>query len=141
MLLSTITSFASPKSNLPERLLQEVYCFQGRLSEAEPLYLQALEMDKNLWGKDHPNVAIDLNNLAGLYESKGLYSEAESFYLQAVEISAQQLGTHHPNTIRFRKNFAMLRDRLKSIEKDLPTFKQKAKKGNSKQKPKGFGKV
>jgi hypothetical protein len=34
----------------------------------------------------------------------------------------------------------MVRERLNSTARDLPNFNQKAKKGNSKKKPKGFGK-
>lgn len=31
------------------------YYFQGRYSDAEPLYLKALEMNKQLLGNAHPN--------------------------------------------------------------------------------------
>jgi hypothetical protein len=34
--------------------------------EAEPLYRRALAIDEASYGPDHPEVATDLNNLAGL---------------------------------------------------------------------------
>jgi tetratricopeptide (TPR) repeat protein len=53
-----------------------LYHYQGRYEQAEPLYLQVLELGKRLWGEDHPDVAISLNNLAALYKSQGRYEQA-----------------------------------------------------------------
>ena len=38
----------------------------NRLAEAEPLMRRALAIDEQSYGTDHPNVAIDLNNLAAV---------------------------------------------------------------------------
>jgi len=76
--------------------LAGLYQSQGRYSEAEPLYLQALEIDRRSLPEDHPDLASALNNLAGLYESQGRYSEAEPLYLQAVEIYRRSLPEDHP---------------------------------------------
>ena len=43
-----------------------LYKSQGRYTEAEPLYIQALDMIKKLLGAEHPDVATSLNNLASL---------------------------------------------------------------------------
>jgi tetratricopeptide (TPR) repeat protein len=56
--------------------LAGLYLSQGRNADAEPLYRQALEMERRLFSGDHPDVAISLNNLAGLYESQGRNGEA-----------------------------------------------------------------
>ena len=37
---------------------------QGKYEEALPMYKEALVIDKKALGDDHPDVAIDLNNLA-----------------------------------------------------------------------------
>ena len=76
--------------------------------EAEPLYLQALELTKRLLGEEHPHVATSLNNLALLYKSQGRYSEAEPLYLQALEIRERGLGANHPRTVTVRKNLEKL---------------------------------
>ena len=49
------------------RLLQGT----NRLSEAEPLYRRALAIDEASYGPDHPRVAIDLANLAGIAAQDG----------------------------------------------------------------------
>jgi tetratricopeptide (TPR) repeat protein len=117
-----------------------VYEFQGVFSKAEPLYWQALELRKRLLGEDHPKVAITLNNLAGLYYLQEFYSEAEFFWVQALEIFERRLGSGHPHTIECQEGLAMVRGVLNSTARDLPNFNQKAKKGGSKKKGKGFGK-
>jgi tetratricopeptide (TPR) repeat protein len=54
-----------------------LYKSQGRYNDAEPLYLQSLDILKRQLGDDHPSVATSLNNLAALYESQGKYNDAE----------------------------------------------------------------
>ncbi|WP_130758759.1 tetratricopeptide repeat protein, partial [Microcystis aeruginosa] len=60
--------------------LAGLYKSQGRYTEAEPLYREALDLRKRLLGDNHPDVAASLNNLAGLYKSQGRYTEAEPLY-------------------------------------------------------------
>nr|NCR69258.1 CHAT domain-containing protein [Microcystis aeruginosa LL11-07] len=88
--------------------LAELYRVQGRYSEAEPLYKQALAIWKQQLGDNHPDTASSLNNLALLYESQGRYSEAEPLYKQALAIWKQQLGDNHPNTATSLNNLALL---------------------------------
>ena len=38
----------------------------GRYADAEPLYRRSLEIREKQLGRDHPDVADSLNNLAGL---------------------------------------------------------------------------
>ena len=52
---------------------------QGKYAEAEPLFKRALAIREKALGKDHPDVATSLNNLALLYDSQGKYAEAEPF--------------------------------------------------------------
>ena len=83
-----------------------LYYNQGRYVEAEPLYLQALEL--SLLGDDHPDVADSLNNLALLYKSQGRYAEAEPLYLQALELRERFLGDNHPDVANSLSNLAGL---------------------------------
>jgi predicted RNase H-like HicB family nuclease/tetratricopeptide (TPR) repeat protein len=78
--------------------LARLYKSQGRYNDAEPLYLQSLDIRKRQLGDDHPDVATSLNNLALLYESQGKYSEAENLAKQALVIYQNRLGNEHPNT-------------------------------------------
>ena len=49
------------------------------------------------FGPDHPNVAIDLNNLATLFQATNRLSEAEPLYRRALAIDEASLGPDHPN--------------------------------------------
>lgn len=57
---------------------------------------RALEVAKEIFGPEHPNVAVSLNNLATLRRMQGNYTEAEPLYNQALMIKEQNLGSDHP---------------------------------------------
>jgi Flp pilus assembly protein TadD len=88
--------------------LATLYYSQGRYNEAEPLYLQSLDISKRQLGDDHPSVATSLNNLAGLYKSQGRYNDAEPLYLQSLDIRKRQLGNDHPHVADSLNNLAGL---------------------------------
>ncbi|TRV63677.1 MAG: CHAT domain-containing protein [Microcystis panniformis Mp_MB_F_20051200_S9] len=131
-----------------------LYQSQGRYSEAEPLYKQALAISKqqlgdnhpdtatslnNLallyykqalaiskqqLGDNHPDTATSLNNLALLYDSQGRYSEAEPLYKQALAISKQQLGDNHPDTATSLNNLAALYQSQGRYSEAEPLYKE-----------------
>ncbi|OBQ28790.1 MAG: hypothetical protein AN483_13835 [Aphanizomenon flos-aquae MDT14a] len=88
--------------------LANLYYNQGKYSEAEPLYLDALEMRKQLFTGDHPDVASSLNNLALLYHNQGKYSEAEPLYLDALEMTKRLFTGDHPDVASSLNNLALL---------------------------------
>ncbi|MGC1393533.1 MAG: tetratricopeptide repeat protein [Coleofasciculaceae cyanobacterium] len=88
--------------------LAGLYKSQGRYTEAEPLYLQALELRQRLLGDNHPLVAQSFNNLAALYKSQGRYTEAEPLHLQALELTQRLLGDNHPLVATSLNNLAYL---------------------------------
>ena len=49
-------------------------------------------------GDEHPDTALSLNNLAGLYRVQGKYKQAELLFQCALAIREQQLGPDHPDT-------------------------------------------
>ena len=75
------------------------------------MYQRALAIDEKVHGPNHPDVARDLNNLAGLYFSQGKYDEAEPMYQRALKIAEQKLGKKHPTTVTFHKNLTKLRSK------------------------------
>ena len=87
--------------------MAELYYSQGRYAEAEPLFIEALEMRKQLLGSAHPHVAKSFNNLAGLYSDQGRYAEAEPLYTKAVTIRISQLGQAHPHTQNVQREYLM----------------------------------
>jgi len=117
-----------------------VYQSKGRYSEAEPLLINSLKLKKYLLREDDIEVALSLYNLAFNFIFQECYSEAKPRLLEALNIYHQRLGSNHRDTVECRKVLAWVCDQLNSSARDLPNFKQKAKTGNSKKKPKGFGK-
>ncbi|MEM0988247.1 MAG: tetratricopeptide repeat protein [Pseudomonadota bacterium] len=79
---------------------------QGRLEEAEPLFRQAIEIDKATIGEGHPSYATRLNNLAKLFQDMGRLEEAAPMYAQSLTIFQQALGDDHPNTKHVARNRA-----------------------------------
>ena len=86
--------------------LANLYYSQGRYSEAEPRYLEALKMRRRLFTGDHPDLATSLNNLAFLYYSQGRYSEAEPRYLEALEMRMRLFTGDHPDVAQILNNLA-----------------------------------
>jgi CHAT domain-containing protein len=116
--------------------LAGLYLSQGRYSEAEPIYKQALAIRKAQLGDNHPDTATSLNNLAALYRFQGRYSEAEPIYKQALAITKAQLGDNHPDTATSLNNLAELYQSQGRYSEAEPLLKQalairKAQLGNN----------
>jgi hypothetical protein len=69
---------------------------------------RALAIDEASFGNEHPDVAIDLNNLALLLQATNRLSEAEPLMRRAVEIWEHSLGPDHPSTKIAQRNLARL---------------------------------
>ena len=52
---------------------------------------RALEIDEASYGLDHPGVATDLNNLAGLLQTTNRLAEAESLIGRAIQAQLDSL--------------------------------------------------
>ena len=66
-------------------------------------------------GPNAPEVAVTLNNLAGLYRAQGQYAQAEPLYQRALAIYEQAFGKNHPNLIGMMENYAAL---LRQMNRD-----------------------
>ncbi|MGB5915758.1 MAG: tetratricopeptide repeat protein [Phormidesmis sp.] len=71
---------------------------QGRYGEAEPLYVEALEIYKTALGDRHPDTATSLFNLAVLYHQTQRSKQAQDYIKQALAIYIPILGHDHPMT-------------------------------------------
>ena len=58
---------------------------------------RALGIDEASFGASHPNVAIQINNLAGLLHATNRLDEAEPLLRRALAIDEASYGTSHPN--------------------------------------------
>jgi tetratricopeptide (TPR) repeat protein len=70
----------------------------GEYAKAEPRYLEALRISKEVLGPEHPNTAVHLCNLAALYLAMGEYAKAEPLCQEALRIQEKVFGPEHPAT-------------------------------------------
>jgi len=68
----------------------------GKYDEAVPLAQRALALRETALGPRHPDLAVLLGNLAGLYQRLYRYDEAESLLKRTLEINEKALGQDHP---------------------------------------------
>uniref|UniRef100_A0A0R0F4G5 MalT-like TPR region domain-containing protein n=1 Tax=Glycine max TaxID=3847 RepID=A0A0R0F4G5_SOYBN len=73
------------------------FFLQGKLDEAEKLFLSAIEEAKEGFGEKDPHVASACNNLAELYRVKKAFDKAEPLYLEAINILEESFG---PDDVR-----------------------------------------
>jgi serine/threonine-protein kinase len=78
--------------------LADVTFYQGHYEESLSWNLQALAMDRRLYGEQHPAVADELNNLGAIEADRGNFAAAESYYRQALAIVERWYGPEHPET-------------------------------------------
>jgi tetratricopeptide (TPR) repeat protein len=72
---------------------------------AEPLYMRALELQKNHLGMLHPVTARTLDGMADLYHP---HEQSEKFRLEVFSIYEQLFGTDHPQTLETRNMLGVL---------------------------------
>jgi tetratricopeptide (TPR) repeat protein len=81
---------------------------QGNYEQAITIAEQALELARYLRGNKHPDVAINLNNLAFLNYSQGRYSEAEPLYIEVLAMWKRLRRYKHPDVATSLNNLALL---------------------------------
>lgn len=80
----------------------------GEPFRPEKLYLRSLELKERLFGPDHLEIALTLNNLALYYKSLGYLADARKAYLRALAIFQQVYGGCHPSVADVLFNLAQL---------------------------------
>ena len=75
-----------------------MYDEQGRLGEAEKLYVQAIEARKRVLGPEHRDTLISMYNLAIFWDKQGRRSEAMALMESAFEMTTKSLGADHQDT-------------------------------------------
>jgi len=60
-------------------------------------YKKSLDVNKALYGEEHPQVATNLNSIGSFYNEIGKYEEAQTFLFQALAINTMVYGKHHPS--------------------------------------------
>ncbi len=84
--------------------------------------MRSLAIREKALGKEHPNVATSLNNLAQLYQDQGSYQKAEPLFVRSLAIREKALGKEHPNVATSLNNLATLYQTQGNYEKAEPLF-------------------
>ena len=81
---------------------------QGKVKEAEDLYLQALITKEKLLGFEHDSTLITVNSLGVMYDLQGIEKEAEEMYLRALVGREKIYGPEHSKTLDTINNLGSL---------------------------------
>lgn len=79
--------------------------------------LQSHKIFKDLYGDEHPEVAVSLNDLGNFYEKIGRGKEAEQCFLQSCEMCERLYGKVHPAVTECLNNLGMLFLEMRNQEK------------------------
>jgi tetratricopeptide (TPR) repeat protein len=80
----------------------------GQYAQAETFCGLALAIGEETLGKEHPDVALYLNNLALIYQTQSKYTQALSLYEQALAIREKALGPTHLDVAVTLNNLALI---------------------------------
>src|SRR5262249_18013239 len=80
----------------------------GEPNRPEKLYLRSLELKERLFGPNHIETGLTLNNLGLYYKSLGRLAEARNAYQRALTIFQNVFGASHANVADVLYNMAQL---------------------------------
>ncbi len=104
------------------RLLNQVGVYQWQRAEfveAKTLFERALAIDEATFGRDHPEVATNVNNLGEVLHTLGDLPRAKACFERALAIWEANLGANHPNVASAVNNLGLVLQDLG----DLPRAK------------------
>ncbi|KAH7060960.1 hypothetical protein BKA63DRAFT_528100 [Paraphoma chrysanthemicola] len=87
--------------------LASTYRKQGKLKEAEALFMQIMEACKKKRGPDHPDTLICMANLASTYSKQDKLEEAEALGVHIMETFEKKFGADDPRTLTSMANLAV----------------------------------
>ncbi len=95
---------------------------KGDYKEAENWYLKSKDIRERVLGKEHPDYAWSVNNLALLFVAISNYEKAEQFFLEAITIREKALGKEHVDYAASLNGLAHLYRLKGNYEKAEPIF-------------------
>jgi tetratricopeptide (TPR) repeat protein len=117
---------ADPK--IPAFLDLEARCRMGqkKYAEAEALYRRALGLRAQAHGENHPDTAVEENNLGTLYVEMGRDDQAEACFKRALARTERVMGKIPAVLPVVLDNLAKLCDRAGRVE-EAKSFRERAK--------------
>ncbi|MGD8376111.1 MAG: serine/threonine-protein kinase [Acidobacteriota bacterium] len=93
-----------------------------QLEESEAAYLEAIEIERELLGDNHPVVANLLTNLAGTRARRGDFAGGEEAFLAAYDSMREALGPDHPEMGYLLNNFAVFYYRMGRMDEAIDYY-------------------
>jgi Tfp pilus assembly protein PilF len=94
-----------------------LYGKQGKMAEAEAMYLRALRGFEKACGAENISTLDTVNNLGVLYKDQGKMTEAKGMYLRALRGYEKTLGAEHTSILNTVNNLGILyKDQGKTAE-------------------------
>ena len=72
------------------------------------MYRRVLEIFERVYAPDHYEIAVNLNNLAGVRQAQGHRDEAEALYRRALASRKRCSALDHPDVAMTLNNLALL---------------------------------
>lgn len=85
-----------------------LYADQGKLAEAEAIYIRALQGNEEALGPKHILTLETVNNLGNLYKNQGKSAEAEAMFTRALQGKEEALGPMHTSILDTINNLGNL---------------------------------
>jgi CHAT domain-containing protein/tetratricopeptide (TPR) repeat protein len=106
--------------------LATLYQLQDKPESARPLLEEALNVDKKIFGTNHPQYLITLRNLAALYQKTGKLENARILLEQALSSTRNIFGEDHQEYASTLSNLASLYQDLKKMNEAEKAWLQSA---------------
>jgi tetratricopeptide (TPR) repeat protein len=96
----------------------------GKFSDAISLAQQLLTTREKAFGPNHPNVAVAVDILAGVYTNQGRYTDAEPLYKRALAIAEKAFGPDNPDVATVMTDLAIFYQNQQRFADAEPLFKR-----------------
>ena len=97
--------------------------------EAEPYYLEALEIRRRVLGDEHRSTLASINSMGVLLQRQGKLGEAEPYYLEVLEIRRRVLGDEHRSTLASINNMGSLLNAQRRYAQSEPILRESVETG------------
>lgn len=119
-----LEAYANPTRDLALHRQAIAHRKTGNLQHAEAIAVEALRLREGRLSAEHPDTAVSLSLLAGLYQDTGRYEQALQLYQRALAIREKALGPEHPSTGASLNNLAGLYSATGRYEQALSLYQR-----------------
>ena len=88
--------------------LAELLAEKGEHREAELLFREILQVERERLGPRHPDTLGSMQRLAGVLQDEGRVNEAERLAREALRLKREVLGSRHPDTLSSMEQLAII---------------------------------